>query len=211
MKLAQILIKIKDHKLLKEPSFMSNSLRDQLLKQGLVSKEQAKQAEKQAKLKEHQGQKTQSKKQKANKAIVDKESISYLAAKAREEEIARAKELNRQKEIERENKALWSQVRDIIDCQHVNDPDAEGAYYFLEDKWVRKIEVTLKQRQLLACGELAITSIEEKYYLVPAAVAEKVQTRVPEVVVCFHQSTEKYISEQDEAYAAYPIPDDLIW
>jgi uncharacterized protein len=190
---------------------MSNSLRDQLLKQGLVSKEQAKQAEKQAKLKEHQGQKTQSKKQKANKAIVDKESISYLAAKAREEEIARAKELNRQKEIERENKALWSQVRDIIDCQHVNDPDAEGTYYFLEDKWVRKIEVTLKQRQLLARGELAITSIEEKYYLVPAAVAEKVQTRVPEIVVCFHQAANGRIAEQNEAYIAYPIPDDLIW
>ncbi len=190
---------------------MSNSLRDQLLKQGLVSKEQAKQAEKQAKLKAHQGQKTQSKKQKANKEIVDKESISYLAAKAREEEITRAKELNRQKEIEREHKALWSQVRDIIDCQHVNDPDAEGAYYFLEDKWVRKIEVTLKQRQLLASAELAITAIDEKYYLVPAAVAEKVQTRVPEVVVCFHQPTKAGIIEQDKTYAAYPIPDDLIW
>lgn len=191
---------------------MSNSLREQLLKQGLVSKEQAKQAEKQAKLKEHQGQKTQSKQQKANKEIVNKESISYLAAKAREAEIVRAKELNRQKEIEREKKALWSQVRDIIDCQHLNDPDAEGAYYFLEDKWVRKIEVTLKQRQLLANAQLAITAIDDKYYLVTAAVAEKVQTRVPEVVVCFHQQlTKKCISEQDEAYAAYPIPDDLIW
>ena len=91
---------------------MSNSLREQLLKQGLVSKDQAKQAEKQAKLKAHQVQKTQSKKQRGN--VVDKESASYLAAKAREEEIARAKELNRHKEVEREKKALLSQVFDII-------------------------------------------------------------------------------------------------
>ena len=188
---------------------MSNSLREQLLKQGLVSKDQAKQAEKQAKLKAHQVQKTQSKKQKAN--VVDKDSASYLAAKAREDEIARAKELNRQKEAEREKKALLSQVIDIINYQHVNDPDADGAYYFVEEKWVRKIEVTFKQRQLLASGELAITSLEEKYYLVPAAVAEKVRARISEVVVCFHQPATGGIIAQDEAYITYPIPDDLIW
>lgn len=188
---------------------MSNSLRDQLLKQGLVSKDQVKQAEKQAKLKAHQVQKTKSKQPKAN--VVDKESASYLAAKAREEEIARAKELNRQKEAERDKKALLSQVFDIINCQHVNDPDADSTYYFVEEPWVRKIEVTLKQRYLLASGELAITSLEEKYYLVPAAVAEKVRARVPEVVVCFHQQITGDVTEPDETYTTYPVPDDLIW
>ena len=188
---------------------MSNSLREQLLKQGLVSKDQAKQAEKQAKLKAHQVQKSKSKQPKAK--VVDKESASYLATKAREEEIARAKELNRQKEVEREQKALLSQVIDIINYQHVNDPDANGAYYFLEEKWVRKIEVTFKQRQLLASGELAITSLEEKYYLVPATVAEKVRARIPEVVVCFHQPASGSIIELDKAYITHPVPDDLIW
>ncbi len=192
---------------------MGNSLREQLLKQGLVSKEQANQADKQAKLNEHQLQKKQRKQQKSGKiAVADTESVAYLAAQAKEKEIAHAKELNRQKEIERQQKALQAQVRDIIHFQYVNDPDAEGTYYFVEGKWVREIKVTPKQRQLLAKGELAITTIDEKYYLVPVTIAEKIRERIPEIVICFNKDQIKEeIIKTNDIYAKYPIPDDLIW
>jgi uncharacterized protein len=187
------------------------SLRDQLLKTGLVSKEQAKKAEKQAKSKTHQQQKQKKKKRKSaqNPEEMDTNSPAYLAAKAREAEIERAKALNRQKEAERIEKALQAQVRDLIEHHHVNDPKAEEVYYFVEDKCVKKIEIDFKQRQPLAHGQLAISILEDSYYLVPHSIAEKLIERLPESIVCFHNTQQETI-DNDPAYAEYPIPDDFI-
>ena len=77
---------------------MSHSLQDQLLKSGLVSQDQAKKADKQAKLKTHQQQKQKKRRKKRRTPEpVDTESIAYIAAKAQEDEIERAKELNCQR------------------------------------------------------------------------------------------------------------------
>ncbi|MEK8016454.1 MAG: DUF2058 domain-containing protein [Candidatus Parabeggiatoa sp.] len=187
---------------------MAQSLRDQLLKTGLVSKEQASKAEQQAKSKTHQQQKQ--KKKKRGKTALDTNSAAYLAAKAREEEIERAKELNRQKEKERRQKARQAEVRDLIEHHHVNDPKAEEIYYFLDGKLVKKMEVDFKQREQLDHGQLAISLLEDEYYLVPEAIAEKILERLPESVRCFHKNQEETI-EKDEPYADYPVPDDLIW
>ncbi len=189
---------------------MAQSLRDQLLKTGLVSKEQASKAEKQAKSKTHQQQKQKKKKRGKNAEAVDTNSAAYLAAKAREAEIERAKALNRQKEAERIQKASQAQVRDLIEHHHVNDPKAEEIYYFLEGKLVKKMEVDFKQREQLDHGQLAISLLEDEYYLVPEAIAEKILERLPESVRCFHKNQEETI-EKDEPYADYPVPDDLIW
>lgn len=191
---------------------MSHSLRDQLLKQGLVSKQQAKQAEKQIKSKTHQEQKQKRKKQNKpdSKPATDTESVAYLAAKAREAEIARAKELNRQKEMERQQKALLGQIHDLIQCHYVNDQTADSTYYFVDAPFVKKVLVTTKQRQQLAKGQLAISALDEKYYLVPADIAEKILERVPTAIICFHKEQNE-VKQKDELYLDYPVPDDLIW
>ena len=190
---------------------MSHSLQEQLLKSGLVSQDQAKKADKQAKLNTHQQQKQKKKRKKrSTPEPIDTESIAYIAAKAQEEEIERAKELNRQKEAERIQKAYQAQVRDLIEHHHVNDPKAEEIYYFVEGKLVKKMEVDFKQRQQLAMGQLAISVLEDEYYLVPDAIAEKLLERLPESVRCFHKNQEETI-DKDDPYADYPVPDDLIW
>jgi len=186
---------------------MSNSLRDQLLNTGLVSQKQARNAENQAKLKAHQQKKK--KKKKPNKAP-DTESVAYEAAKAREEEIARAKELNRQKEIERQQKALQAQVRDIIERHQVNDPDASTAYNFTDGKFVKQIHVNAKQQQQVANGQLAITKLEDSYYLVPDTVVSALLERMPETIV-YYINKDEQTTEADDLYADYKVPDDLMW
>ncbi len=186
-----------------------SSLRDQLLKTGLASKEQAKKAEKQAKSKTHQQQKQKRKKKKAE--TVDTESAAYLAAKAQEEEMARAKELNRKKQVERQQKESLAQVRDLIKHNQVNDYKANIDYHFIDGKFARQIHVNAKQQQQLANGQLAITVLDEDaYYIVQANIAEKLLERLPEVVVCFNKEKEK-TSEADDPYANYKVPDDLMW
>jgi uncharacterized protein YaiL (DUF2058 family) len=186
---------------------MSHSLRDQLLKTGLVSKEEAKTLEKQEKSKKYKQQKQKRKKKKQGKTeAVDTESAAYMAAKAREEEIAHAKALNRQKEAERMQKALLAQVWDLIQRHQVNDPDADIAYHFIEGKFVKKIFVNAKQQQELGNGNLAITVLEDSYYIVPVPIAEKILERMPEAVVYLNKEKADDVDDAD-----YPVPDDLMW
>ncbi len=188
---------------------MNNSLRDQLLKTGIVSKEQAKKAENQAKAKTHNQQKEKRKKKKSKTSkVVDTESTAYQAAKAREEEVNRAQELNRQKEAERQQRALQSQVRDIINQHQVNDPKAGIVYNFVENKAVKKIYVNAKQQQQLGNGYLAITVLDKSYYLVPTSVVASLLERMPETVVCF---TKDEPPAEDDPYKDYQVPDDLMW
>jgi len=171
---------------------MNNSLRDQLLKKGVVSKEQAKQAESQAKAKNYQ-------RQKSKKPTEDKSA----AQQAHAEEVARAKELNRQIELERERKAQYAQVKQLIEVSYVNDPAAEIIYHFVHGKWVKHLRGTLSQIKQLANGQLAITLLEEQYYLVPTPIALKILERFPENLICLHNQEGK--SEEP------PVPDDLRW
>ena len=191
---------------------MSHSLRDQLLKTGLASEEQAKKADQQAKLKTHQQQKKKRKhKKRGTTEPIETDSIAYQAEKAREEEIDRAKELNRQRDAQRLEKELWAQVRDLIQRHQVNDPKAEMAYHFVEEgQFVKKISVNAKQKQQLSNGFLAITVLDDTYYLVPTPIAEKLLERVPETVVDLGKEKTTNETEADP-YADYPIPDDLMW
>ncbi|TGO03297.1 hypothetical protein PN36_09485 [Candidatus Thiomargarita nelsonii] len=186
------------------------SLRDQLLKTGLVSKTDAKQVEKQAKSKYHQQQKRK-KKKRGKTESVDTESAAYVAAKAREEEIAQAKKLNQQKEAERLQKALLAQISDLIQRHQVNDLKADIAYHFLEGKIVKKIFVNAKQQNQLSNGDLAITVLDDSHYIVPVPIAEKILARLPQVVVYLNQNEEKASDVDEQIYADYPVPDDLMW
>lgn len=188
---------------------MNNSLREQLLRTGLVSKERVNEVEKQAKSKVHQEVKERKKKQ-GVAVPVDTEAVAYLVAQAREEETARTKELNRQREAERQKKELWAQARQLIEFFHLNEPDANLTYYFTEGKWVRHILVNAKQRHQLACGQLGIGVLDEHYYLLPVAVVEKLLERVPEAVVWFNHGKEEKV-ESNDPYAAYHVPEDLVW
>ena len=186
---------------------MSNSLRDQLLKTGLVSNEQAKKAENRAKTKTHNQQK---KKKSKTPKVADTESATYQAVKAREAEISRAQELNRQREAERQQKALQAQVHDIIKQHQVNDPDADILYNFIDNKSIRQILVNAKQQQQLVNGHLAITILDESYYLMPATAVAALLERMPETVIYFVKDAQPIVAE-DDPYKDYQVPDDLMW
>ncbi|MDM8569025.1 DUF2058 domain-containing protein [Thiotrichales bacterium HSG1] len=179
---------------------MNNSLRDQMLKTGLISKKQAKKSEKQTKLKARQQRKNNT---------TDENSISSVVSQKRDEEIAHAKELNRLKEEQRFKKELQSQIHDIIQRHRVNESNADIVYNFVEsDKLVKQILVTNKQQQQLTNGHLAIAFVDDGYHLIPAPIAEKLLERTPEIIVCYNVNS---TTNEDDPYADYKVPDDLMW
>ena len=179
---------------------MSLSLRDQLLKAGLVNEKQAKQASKQ-----------QQKQQRLEKkGQVEKDNSQREAAlKAQAEKQARDQELNRQQQEKAEQKARAAQVKQLIETSRLPKLTTDDYYNFVDDKKVKRISVNNLMRDKLSSGSLAIVRHGGGYEIIPRDAALKIQERDPRRVVLLNTRTEEV--DEDDPYAASKVPDDLMW
>jgi uncharacterized protein YaiL (DUF2058 family) len=175
------------------------SLQDQLLKAGLVDEKKASKAKK-AKHKQVK------QKQKNKVATVDEAKLA--AQRAQAEKVERDRQLNQQRKAEAERKAIAAQVRQLIE---MNRQPTEGdiAYSFTDDSLVKNIYVNETQQKQLSNGRLCIVKLDEGYELIPTAVAEKIQQRDETTAILSNQPTET--PDEDDPYAEFQVPDDLMW
>ena len=179
---------------------MSLSLRDQLLKAGLVNEKQVKQASKQ-----QQKQQRLVKKGQAEKDDSQREA----ALKAQVEKLARDQELNRQQKEKAEQKARAAQIKQLIETSRLPKLTTEDYYNFVDDKKVKRLSVNKLMRDKLSSGSLAIVRHGGGYEVIPREAALKIQERDPRRIVQLNIQTEA--PDADDPYAAYQIPDDLMW
>jgi len=177
---------------------MSKSLAEQLLKAGLGNAKNLKNIKK-----EQHKERVQAGK---NGQVVNEASV--LAEQARQAQIARDRELNLQKKAEAEKKALLAQVKQIIEMNIIRDKGELG-FNFTDGNKIKKIYVSEKVQQQLVKGLIAIARLGEHYHLVPIQIAEKLLTRQPEAVVLLNQ--QDVLVTEDDPYADFKIPDDLMW
>ena len=180
---------------------MNNPFQEQLLKAGLVSKQQVQkvQQEKNKKRKQQPGKK---------KHVVDEAKLK--AQQLAQEKADRDRELNKRKEQQARGKALSAEINQLIlDNLIKRDDSCEIVYNFEHDKKVKRIYINAEMKQQIIKGKLGIARIDGRYELIPAGVAEKIQQRNDKRVVIF-KDEEKSVDENDP-YADYEIPDDLTW
>ena len=176
------------------------SLRDQLLKAGLVNQKQAKQVGKEKQKEQrlvHKGQ-----------AQVD-DSQKRAAQEAHAEKVKRDQELNRQQQEKVEQKARTAQVKQLIEASRLPKLTTEDYYNFVDDKKVKRISVNALVRNKLSSGSLAIVHHGGGYEIIPREAALKIQERDPRRIVLLNTPTEA--PDADDPYAAYQVPDDLMW
>ncbi len=179
---------------------MSLSLRDQLLKAGLVNQKQAKQVGKEKQKEQrlvHKGQ-----------AQAD-DSQKRAAQEAIAEKAKRDQELNRQQQEKVEQKARTAQVKQLIEVSRLPKLITEDYYNFVDDKKVKRIPVNAMVRNKLSSGSLAIVHHGGGYEIIPREAALKIQERDPRRIVLLNTPTEA--PDADDPYAAYQVPDDLMW
>jgi len=181
---------------------MSLSLRDQLLKAGLVSEKQVQNAERQQKREQYQAPR--------GRAKPTGPSPQQLAAqKAQAEKAARDAELNRKKQEKLERKAKFAEVKQLVEQHQVARVETEEFYNFVDGTKIRRVWVTPEQRDRLIRGDLAIVRIEGRYAFVPAAAAAEIRARVERAVV--HHNIPKAEDAGDDPYKDFVVPDDLVW
>lgn len=179
---------------------MGNSLADQLLKAGMVSKQKAKKVK---------AQKQKQERMRRHNKIEPVDEAKALAAKAESEKLKRDRELNRQRKAAAERKALTAQARQLIETHKLDRADGDLPYHFSVDGRIQTIRLLPTQHQQLVAGLLAIVSLDESFELVPHDIADKIQQRIPEWVV--HRGGVESAEDDSDDYAGYEIPDDLMW
>jgi hypothetical protein len=172
------------------------SLKDQLMKAGLADAKKARKA-------------VHEKRQEAK--APSQESASILAQKAREDQAERDRLLNKQREDEKQQKALQAQIRQLISTQKISRQNGDIAYQFVDAGKIKKLYVTSDQQDQLVRGHIAIVRLNEQFELVPTLVAEKIRLRDESVVALLNTRTETTATQEDDPYANYQIPDDLMW
>lgn len=180
---------------------MKNALQEQLLKAGLADEKKLKKMKKE----KHLQRKQVGKKQK----IVSEATL--LVAEQRREQVARDQELNRKRKAEAEEKAIAAQVRQLINVNRVAY-QGDVAFNFVDGTLVKRLYVNQKIHNELTQGKLAIARDDKSYALIPAKVADKIQQRIPSAIVLLNAPAAAAAdADEDDPYADYKIPDDLIW
>lgn len=179
---------------------MGNAFQDQLLKAGLVTKQQVKKAQSVT----HKKKKQRSKKDKS----VDENKLK--AQEAIKEKSDHDKELNKRKEEQAKQKAISAEIDQLITTNCIKRSDeCEIVYNFEHRKKVNRIYVNDDLKKQIIDGKLGIARIEGRYELVPKIIAEKIQLRNEKRIILFEHE-EKIIDENDP-YAEFQVPDDLTW
>ena len=177
------------------------SLQDQLLKAGIVDSKTAKKIEKD-KRKEAKSR---------PKGQVQPDETKALARQALAEKAERARELNRQQQAQSDKKAIQAQIIQLIKMNRINRDQGEIAYQFTDGKTIKKMYVTVRLQDELIRGRIAIARLGEAYELIPAPAAEKILQRDQHAIVALNRGAAKPGVEEDDPYADYQIPDDLMW
>ena len=176
-----------------------NSLKDQLLKAGLVAKKDTR---------------PKPKKKAPTKAKKNRNTTSEATLRAQRAMLDKAKKdkkLNEQRKAEAAKKELAAQVKQLVDGSKLDRSEGETSYSFTFKKKIKSIYVTDQQKDLLSRDLIAIIWLQgEVFELVPKLVAEKIAERDSNSVIK-NENVSNSETSADDPYADYEIPDDLVW
>lgn len=177
-----------------------SSLQDQLLKSGVINKKKAKSI----------AQEKRKQKKKLPKGHAQPNEALEIAIANREEKVARDRELSRQLNEKAERKAITAQIKQLIEANRIDRNNGEISYQFTDGNKITKIYVTALLQTQLSDGLIAIIKLGDLYELVPSQVAEKIAQRDKSRIILQNQAS-KDSGDEDDSYADYQIPDDLMW
>jgi len=215
---------------------MAGSLRDQLVKAGLATVDQARKAERQARTEKQARQRGETaapaadgaaavppgnpgkKGKKGRKPASDPyspENVRARAAQLNAERAERDRELARVANEKAAAKAMRAEIKQLAqqhDQRPKSDRDDDVPYNFVHGRKIKRIYIRKEQQALLASGSLVIINDDGRYHMVPAEVAEKIRARDPKRIIAAHDpNAPPEPGSDDEYYARFKVPDDLDW
>lgn len=176
------------------------SLQEQFLKAGLVDKTKAK-------LVNQDKNKQKKAERRSGTATVDETRLAALETLRKNAE--RARELNAQRDAAATQKAIAAQIAQMVQQNRQSTGGGEIAYNFTHDKKIERLYVSAAVQGHLIAGRLVIVCQGGARDLVPRIIADKIAERDASIVVRVNKTSNEI--DADDPYAAFQIPDDLMW
>lgn len=177
---------------------MGNSLQDQLFKAGLASKKQSVRAKK--------AKNTKEKQQRKGVDVVDETAESVKRANA--EKRAKDQQLNQQINANAQAKAIKAQIIELVSLNKIAER-GDVEYRYNHNGKIKTLMLQNETRELIVKGKLNIVCVDEQHSIVPRVVAAKIAERDEQAVVVANDSADEL--QEDDEYADYKVPDDLMW
>lgn len=174
-----------------------NALQAQLLKAGLVDSKKAKQLSKQS---QHAKRTGDALNVEAKKAL----------AEAQAKKIEKDQKLNQEKQQILEQRMLEANIIQMIKQHQITDTQGEVSYQFVDHSKVKKIHITQKLYDQIVAGHVVIARLDEAYALLPRPLADRINAKLEGFMVVSNDKSDDELAD-DDPYAAYAIPDDLMW
>lgn len=181
------------------------SLQDQLLKAGLTTKQKARQAN---------SDKRKSGKQKRSGVKIDaslQEQVKQDLELAKKEKLARDIALNNEKKLALVAKEQQIRILQILKHHQVTNVNGEAEYNYTFNSKIKKLFVDNVAHKALVNGRLALCGIDDTTYIVTAETAEKVSSLDPSVILVQNTKSIEDVIAEDDPYAEFQIPDDMMW
>ena len=175
------------------------TLQEQMLKAGLVTSKKMAKVQRTAK-------KSRVQAREAREAVEENK-------KAQQERDKQLSEQQKQAVLSKEFKA---QVKQLIEMNRIPLSKGNITFNFTDNNVIKKLEVDKTTQAQLINGRLAIARLavhnkpEGEYAIIPASVAEKIAQRDAGSIV-LHSALSQEEQDQDDPYADFKIPDDLMW
>ena len=177
---------------------MRNSLQDQLLKAGLVDKNKANKSSK------DQRKKTRQQRNSKGAAASPEERQWQL------ETAMRDRELNQRRDEARRQREIAAQIKQLVD-NHRNprsNSEDDRPFFFENKGKVKQMYVSAETHKMITSKKLVIINCNGVFELVPTDIAEKIRQRNSSLVI---DLPEEQPTSENDPYADYQVPDDLMW
>lgn len=175
------------------------TLQEQMLKAGLVT------SKKMAKV-----QRT------AKKSRVQAREAREAVEENKKAQIERDKQLSEQQKQAVLAKEFKAQVKQLIEMNRISVSRGNITFNFTDGNLIKKIEVDKQTQTQLINGRLAIARLvinasgDCEYAIIPAVVADKIAQRDADSIV-LNSALNQEAEDEDDPYADFKIPDDLMW
>ncbi|MFS2137091.1 DUF2058 domain-containing protein [Duganella sp. Dugasp56] len=177
------------------------SLQEQLLKAGLVAKNKVKVANQ---------EKSKQKKEERRTGTQSVDEAKLAAQEAQRKLAERNRELNAQRDAAAQQKAIVAQIAQMVQQNRQSKGNnGDIAYNYTHGSKIERMFVSAAVREHLVAGRLVIVVLNGVAELVPRVIADKIAERDPALVVRVNKSSS--VVEEDDPYASFQIPDDLMW
>ncbi|GJC32220.1 hypothetical protein KAM398_21760 [Acinetobacter sp. KAM398] len=176
---------------------VKNALQAQLLKAGLVDNKKAKKLSKQAVHEQRTGESKDA-------------EVKAKIAQAQQEKLAKDQAIEQEKKAALQEKELKAAIMQMIHQHKIRDTDGEVAYQFLDGK-IKKVYINQQIYNALVAGSLVIAKENDSYAFLPKALAERINSKMEGFIIVNNAEKNEATTDEEDPYAAYVIPDDLMW